>query len=76
MLELAGPEPFQIDRIVRQYLGEQGDPREVITDDSAPYYGIMVSKRSLMPGEGARLAPTRFADWLRHDAPRPHAVVA
>jgi uncharacterized protein YbjT (DUF2867 family) len=72
----AGPEPFQIDQIVRQYLTEQGDPREVITDDGAPYYGIKVSKRSLMPGEGARLAPTRFADWLRRAAPSPRAVVA
>jgi uncharacterized protein YbjT (DUF2867 family) len=76
MLEVAGPEPFQIDQIVRQYLTEQGDPREVITDDGAPYYGIKVSKRSLMPGEGARLAPTRFADWLRRAAPSPRAVVA
>jgi uncharacterized protein YbjT (DUF2867 family) len=75
-LELAGPEPIQIDQIVRQFLAEQGDPREVVTDDNAPYYGIKINKRSLMPGEGARLAPTRFADWLRRAAPRSHAVVA
>src|SRR5258706_356763 len=76
IVKLAGPEPIQIDEIVRQFLREQGDAREVITDDNAPYYGIVVSKRSLMPGEGARLAPTRFADWLRHTAPRPHAMVS
>src|SRR5258706_3466421 len=76
IVELAGPEPIQIDEIVRQFLREQGDAREVITDANAPYYRIKVSKRSLVPGEGARLAPTRFADWLRHTAPRPHAMVS
>jgi len=74
ILELAGPEPFGIDEIARQYLADQGDPREVVTDDNAPYYGVRVSERSLMPGEGARIAPTRFADWLRRSAPRKAAV--
>ena len=75
MREVAGPEPFQIDTIVRQFLAEQGDPREVITDDDALYYGIKLGKRSLMPGERARLSQLRFADWLRRSAPRPHATV-
>src|SRR5258706_9092537 len=75
-LEVAGPEPFGIDEIVRQFLAEQADPREVITDDNAPYYGIKVSKRSLLPGEGARLAPTHFADWLRRAAPQAHVMVS
>ena len=74
ILELAGPEPFGIGEIARQYLADQGDPREVVTDDNAPYYGVRVSERSLMPGEGARIAPTRFADWLRRSAPRKAAV--
>jgi len=74
IVEVAGPEPIQIDEIARQLLREQGDPREVITDDSAPYYGIRVNQRSLMPGEGARLTTTRFADWLHQAGSRPQAV--
>jgi uncharacterized protein YbjT (DUF2867 family) len=76
-VEVAGPEPFQIDEIVRQFLAARSDPREVITDEKADYYGIPVSRTSLMPGPGARLGATRFADWLRRTtaAPRAHATV-
>jgi uncharacterized protein YbjT (DUF2867 family) len=82
IIELAGPEPVQIDEIVRRLLAARSDPREVVTDDKADYYGIPVNRTSLMPGEGARVGPTRFADWLRRTAfaaaaaaPRPHATV-
>jgi uncharacterized protein YbjT (DUF2867 family) len=74
-VEAAGPEPFQIDEIVRQFLAEQSDPREVITDDSARYFELTLSRLTLMPGAEARLGKTRFVDWLRHSTPRPHAMV-
>ena len=74
-VEVAGPEPFQIDEIVRQFLEVQSDPREVITDEAAGYFGVKLNRMSLMPGEQARLAPTRFGDWLRASAPRPRAAV-
>ena len=62
--ELAGPEPIPQDDLVRQFLNATGDPRTVITDPKALYYGIAVDDRSLTPGDNPRLGPTCFADWL------------
>jgi hypothetical protein len=42
------------------------DPREVITDEHARYYGIAVSQRTLLPGDHARIGNTYFKDWLGH----------
>src|SRR6267378_5790875 len=63
-LDLAGPKPIRQDELVRQFLNATGDPRTVITDPKALYYGISVNDQSLTPGDHARLGPTRFADWL------------
>ena len=40
------------------------DPRAVITDDKAPYFGTPLDERSLIPGKNARIGKTRFNDWL------------
>jgi hypothetical protein len=45
-------------------LRERHDPREVITDPHARYYGAQLHERTLIPAAGARLAKTRFDDWL------------
>ncbi len=63
-IELAGPEPIRLDEVVRRYLIAKQDPRQVITDAQALYYGIEVNDQSLMPGDNPRLGHTRFADWL------------
>src|SRR6516225_9147289 len=68
-VELAGPEPIRMDELVRRFLSANGDPRKVITDVHALYYGIEVNDQSLVPGDDARLGPTRFEDWLRHSLP-------
>src|SRR5229473_669229 len=62
--DLAGPEPIRQDDLVRQFLNATGDPRTVITDSKALYYGIAVNDQSLTPGDNPRLGPTHFADWL------------
>jgi hypothetical protein len=49
---------------MRRYLTATGDARRVITDSSAPYSGITVGERSLMPDNAARLSSTRLDDWL------------
>ncbi len=67
-VELAGPEPIRQDDLVRRFLTATGDPRAVITDPKALYYGIAVNDQSLTPGDRPRLGPTRFEDWLRHNA--------
>ena len=63
-IDLAGPEPIRQDDLVRQFLKATGDPRTVITDHKALYYGITVNDQSLTPGDNPRLGTIRFEDWL------------
>ncbi len=64
ILEVAGPQKFRLDELIRQILSESGDSREVITDPRARYYGAQLGERTLVAGDDARLAETRFDDWL------------
>ena len=64
MVEVAGPEQFQFDEFIRRALTARHDPRQVVADPGARYFGAVLSERSLVPGEGAQLAETRFEDWL------------
>ena len=66
--EIAGPEQFRVDELVRQRLASLKDPREVIADLRARYDGAAVSERTLLPGKEVRLGETRFADWLNSPA--------
>ena len=63
-LEVAGPEQIRLDELVRRFLSAKKDTREVITDVNARYFGAVLSDHSLTAGENARIAPTRFEDWL------------
>ena len=63
-VEVAGPEQFQFDELVRRALTARHDPRHVIADPDARYFGARLDERSLVPDDGARLAETRFDDWL------------
>jgi len=67
-VEIGGPEQFRLDEAVRRDLAARKDPRQVISDPSARYYGIKVSERSLVPNDDARLGETRFEDWLNQSA--------
>lgn len=69
-IEVAGPEPLPLDQLVRRFLSASQDARQVIADAHARYFGAELNDQSLAPGEGPRLGPTRFDDWLRHAAPR------
>lgn len=64
MLEIGGPEKFRLDEFVRKGLVANNDPREVVADPQARYYGITVTERTLIPENSAKLGKTRFADWL------------
>lgn len=63
-VEVAGPEQFRFDEFISRSLIAGKDPREVIADPHAQYFGTELSERSLVPSEGALLAETRFEDWL------------
>jgi NAD(P)H dehydrogenase (quinone) len=49
----------------------KGDPREVVTDDQAPYYGVRLSERTLVPSPDAQLGETTFDKWLAQQQSRP-----
>jgi uncharacterized protein YbjT (DUF2867 family) len=63
-VEVGGPEKFRLDELVRRGLAAWKDPREVVPDPHARYYGVEVSERTLVPGDDARLGETRFETWL------------
>jgi uncharacterized protein YbjT (DUF2867 family) len=63
IIEVAGPQQYHLDELIRNTLRDQHDPREVITDPHAPYSGAELQERTLVPATGARLAETRFEQW-------------
>ena len=80
VVEIAGPEEFRVDELVRWRLASLKDPRDVVADPNALYDGAKVDERTLLPGNNARLGETRFETWLTQPAaqipraPRPVAV--
>jgi uncharacterized protein YbjT (DUF2867 family) len=64
IVELAGPEEFRLDELVRRVFTANNDPRRVTVDIKAPYFGAELDYFSLTPGGHARIAPTHFEDWL------------
>jgi uncharacterized protein YbjT (DUF2867 family) len=62
--EIAGPETFGMDDFVRTGLAAREDPRQVVTDPAAPYFGAVIDDHSIVPGPGATIFTTRFTDWL------------
>jgi uncharacterized protein YbjT (DUF2867 family) len=62
--EIAGPEEMGMDDFVRRGLAAKGDPRRVVTDVRAPYFGAVIDDRTLAPDENATIFTTRYADWI------------
>ena len=69
MIEVAGPEKIHLDELVRSFLSTNKDTRQVITDVHARFYGSVLENDSLIPGDSARIAPTRFEEWLSRSLP-------
>jgi uncharacterized protein YbjT (DUF2867 family) len=64
IVEIGGPEVFPLDELARHVLSVRDDPRHVETEPRTIYYGTEVDEQALLPGPDARLAGTRFDDWL------------
>jgi uncharacterized protein YbjT (DUF2867 family) len=64
IVELGGPERFRLDELAQRVLRVNNDPRPVLADAHARYFGAELDEYSLTPGDDARIAPTRFEDWL------------
>ena len=67
-VDVAGPQQFRFDELIRQGLGARNDPREVIVDPHARYFGAELDERSLIPAGDARLGDIRFQEWLNRPA--------
>ena len=67
-VEIAGPERFRLDELVRRRLAALRDSREVVADPNALYAGARLSEKTLVPGNNARLGETRFETWLTQPA--------
>lgn len=63
-VEIAGPEQIPLDEIARQFLAATKDPRTVVADVHARYFGIDVNDQSLTPGDDAHLGSIHWRDWL------------
>jgi uncharacterized protein YbjT (DUF2867 family) len=69
-VEVAGPNEYRLDELVRRALAARKDPREVIADPSARYFGATLGERTLLPGSGARIGNTTLQGWLGRQAPQ------
>lgn len=68
MVEVAGLEQYRFDELVRNALAFRHDPRQVVADPGARYFGALLGERTIAPDDGARLGETRFDDWLAQQA--------
>jgi uncharacterized protein YbjT (DUF2867 family) len=71
IVELAGPETFRFDELVRRVLLAENDPRRVTSDSRARYFGAKLDEHSLTPGDNPRIAPTLLENWLSQSAAGP-----
>ena len=69
IVEIAGPERGPFNDIVARYLTGLGDPREVVSDPEARYWGGRVEEHSLVPLGEARLGRIGLDEWLRRSRP-------
>jgi uncharacterized protein YbjT (DUF2867 family) len=70
VVEVAGPERFGLAEFVHIGLAAKGDPREVVSDPHARYFGAKLHERTLMPGDDAVLSSPRVEDWITLAVPK------
>ena len=71
IVEVAGPQQVRFDEFIRLGLGARHDPREVVADPHARYFGAELGERALVPEANARLGEIRVEDWLAQSAVPP-----
>ncbi len=65
VVEIAGPERVRLSDLVQHYLRAKNDPRQVVADVHAPYFGAELQDDTLVPGAAARLGTVKVDDWLQ-----------
>jgi uncharacterized protein YbjT (DUF2867 family) len=63
IIEIAGPDRVRMSDLVTQYLKATNDPRKLIADPHALYFGIELDDSTLVPGDNPRIGAVRFDDW-------------
>jgi len=71
IVEIAGPEKFRLSELGARFLKSAKDPRQVVADPHALYFGTELLDGSLVPVGNARLGRVSFEEWVRHYQPRP-----
>lgn len=64
VVEIAGPQRVRLSDLVQQFLSAKHDPRKVVADVHARYFGAELNDQTLIPGDNPRIAPTGFKEWL------------
>nr|BFE72248.1 SDR family oxidoreductase [Actinoplanes digitatis] len=70
-VEVAGPERVRMDEFFREALAARNDPRTVVADPHARYFGAELGEGTLVPDGDTVLAETRYRDWRRPVSPSP-----
>jgi uncharacterized protein YbjT (DUF2867 family) len=67
---IAGPEKRGMDDFIRTALAASNDPRQVVGDHAARYFGTPLDEHTIVPldSEDATIYPTRFSDWKASQA--------
>jgi uncharacterized protein YbjT (DUF2867 family) len=76
VIEIGGPERLRFDEVIRRALAARNDPREVIADPQARYFGAILSERTLVPGEGAQLGEVTLAMHVKQKAAVPQPATS
>ena len=69
-VDVAGPDEYRMDEFFRHALAARNDPREVVTDPHARYFGAELEDRNLVPAGDAVLGDIRYDDWAGLTATR------
>jgi uncharacterized protein YbjT (DUF2867 family) len=64
MIEIAGPDRLKLSGLIAQFLETITDPRSVVADPQARYFGVLLNDQSLVPGAAARLGATHYESWI------------
>jgi uncharacterized protein YbjT (DUF2867 family) len=69
-IEIAGPERVRLNELIARFLSATKDPRKVIVDKHAPYFGVELDNQSRFAGDNPRIGSSRLEDWFGRSAPR------
>lgn len=64
VVEIAGPEKVGLSELAAHYMEKVGDPRGVVADENALYFGAKLNDGSLVPGPGAHIGKIDFETWF------------